>query len=185
MVLGATWPAIVAALAIGGLASLAGGPRSGLLVEPFALAVGLAVAYSTMARDGEYGALLQAGISPRRIGAVVVTMAAAIATVEAALACALQPPSVRTQYAGYVLMALQLPLLASMSLPISVRSRREEPWARMVLLLFAYVFGLVAVAGFGQVAGWAPGLDWFFIDVALAVADVMLYRDIARPRPQI
>jgi len=35
---------------------------------------------------------------------------------------------------------------------------------------------------FGQTAGWAPGSEWFFIDIALLVADVALYRDAAKPQ---
>jgi hypothetical protein len=89
-----------------------------------------------MARDGEYGALVQAGISPRRIGAIVVACALALTLVEAALACAFLRPAVRTEYAGT----------------------------------------------FGHAAGWAPGFEWLFIDVALLTADGILYRDAARPR---
>ncbi|MDP9106274.1 MAG: hypothetical protein M3N49_10125 [Candidatus Eremiobacteraeota bacterium] len=58
-----------------------------------------------MARDGEYAALLQAGIAPRRIGAAVAACALILARIEAAIACAFFRPAARTEYAGYVLAA--------------------------------------------------------------------------------
>ncbi len=102
LVLTATWPALFSAVAIGALAWLVGGPMFCFTAGPFALAVGLAVAYGVMARDGEYAALLQAGITPRRIGAAVVACALVLALVEAVIACAFFKPAVRTEYAGYV-----------------------------------------------------------------------------------
>ncbi len=75
-----------------------------------------------------------------------------------------------------MLAALQLPLMASLALPVAVRSRTEEPWARMVLLLLGYTIVTTMLRVFGASAGWAPGLEWFFIDVALVAADVALYR---------
>ncbi len=182
LVLGTAWPALVGAVAFAGFGWLLAGPMLGLTAGPFALAVGLAVVYGIMARDGEYAALLQAGIAPRRIGAAIVACALAIALVEAAIACALFPPAVRTEYAGYVLAALQLPLMASLALPVAVRSRNEEPWARMVLLLIGYTIVTALLRVFGTSAGWAPGLEWLFSDIALLAADVALYRDTAKPR---
>ena len=175
-VLGATWPALAGAAGVAALAWLTGGPMFGLAAGPFGIAVGLAVAYGNSARDGEFAALLQAGISPRRIGAVVVLCALVLALVEALIACTLFRPAVRTEYAGYVLAALQLPLMASLALPVAVRSRTEEPWARTVLLLIGYAIVTSALRMFGRVAGWAPGAEWFFVDVVLLSADVMLYR---------
>jgi lipopolysaccharide export LptBFGC system permease protein LptF len=181
-VLGATWPVLYVTVGIQALGWLTGGPVAGLTTGPFALAIGLAVAYGIMARDGEYAALLQAGIAPRRIGAAVVVCALVLALAGAALACAFFRPAVRTEYAGYVLAALQLPLMASISLPVAVRSRTEEPWARMVVLLIGYAIVTTMLRAFGRSAGWAPGSEWFFIDVALVAADVALYRDAAKPR---
>ena len=182
LVLAATWPALVVSVAFGALGWLVGGPTMGLTAGPFALAIGLAVAYGVMTREGEYAALLQAGIAPRRIAAAVVACALALALIEAAIACAFFRPAVRTEYAGYVLAGLQLPLMASLALPVAVRSRNEEPWARMVLLLIGYTIVTTMLRVFGTSAGWAPGLEWFFIDIALVAADVALYRAAAKPR---
>ena len=181
LVLEATWPALLGAVALAAGEWLIGGPILGLTAGPFGIAVGLAVAYGRLARDGEYAALLQAGASPRRIGAAVAACALALALVEAAIACAFFRPAVRTEYAGYVLAALQLPLMASLSLPVAVRSRTGEPWARMVLLLIGYAIVTTMLRLFGLIAGWAPGSEWFFIDVALLAADVALYRYAAKP----
>lgn len=180
--LGTAWPALFGALALGTAGWLIGGQSLGLSAGPSALAVGLAVAYGNLARDGEYVALLQAGIAPRRIGAVVVLCVLALAFMEAAIACAFFPPATRTEYAGYVLAALQLPLIASITLPVAVRSRTEEPWARMVVLLIAYTIVTALLRAFGRSAGWAPGSEWYFIDIALVAADIALYRDAAKPR---
>lgn len=182
LVIGATWPALFGTVAVAALAWLIGGPRLGLLAGPYAIAVGLAVAYGVLSRNGEYSALLQAGIAPRRIGAIVVAAALVLALAESASACKFYPPAVRTEFAGYVLLALQLPLVASLALPIAVRSRNEEPWARMVVLLIGYAIVTAVISAFGRAAGWAPGSEWFFIDVALVAADIALYRDAARPR---
>jgi hypothetical protein len=182
LVLGGTWPALGGAIGLGAAGWSLGGPMLGFTAGSFALAIGLAVAYGIIARDGEYAALLQAGIAPRRVGAVVVVCALALALAEAVIACAFFRPAVRTEYAGYVLAALQLPLMASLTLPIAVRSRTEEPWARMVVLLIGYTIVTAMLRVFGQTAGWAPGSEWFFIDVALLVADVTLYRGASKPR---
>ncbi len=185
LVLGAAWPALLTAIAVGALGWVISGPAFGLAAAPYGIAVGLAVAYGAFARDGEYAALLQAGISPRRVGAVVVASALLIGLGEAAIACAFFRPAVRTEYAAYVLAALQLPLIASLALPVSVRSRREEPWARMTLLLIAYAIVVSVLRVVGRGAGWAPGLEWFFIDVVLLSADVALYQDAARPHARV
>jgi lipopolysaccharide export LptBFGC system permease protein LptF len=185
LVLGIVWPALFGAVAFGTGGWLVGGPVLGLTAAPFALAVGLAVVYGMMAHDGEYAALLQAGIAPRRIGAAVVVCAVALALVEAGIACAFFRPAARTDYAGYVLAALQLPLMASISLPVAVRSRSEEPWARMVVLLVSYTVVTTMLRAFGRIAGWAPGLEWLFIDVVLIAADIGLYRDAAKPRRSV
>ena len=182
LVLGTAWPALYGAVGVGAIGWLVGGPMLGLIAGPFALAVGLAVAYGIMAHGGEYAALLQAGIAPRRVGASVVMCALGIALVEAAIACAFFRPDVRTEYAGYVFAALQLPLMASLALPVAVRSRNEEPWARTVLLLIGYTIVTTMLRVFGRVVGWAPGSEWFFIDVALLATDVALYRDAVKPR---
>jgi len=158
------------------------GPILGLTAGPFGIAVGLAVAYGRLARGGEYAALLQAGIAPRRVGAAVVMCALGLALVEAAIGCTFFRPAVRTEYAGYVLAALQLPLMASLALPVAVRSRTEEPWARMVVLLIGYAIVATMLRVLGRNAGWAPGFEWLFIDVALLAADVALYRDATNPR---
>ncbi len=181
LVLGATWPALGGAIALGATGWLLGGPMLGFMAGAFALAVGLAVAYGIMARDGEYAAMLQAGVAPRRVGAVVVVCALGIALAEAVVACAFFRPSVRTEYGGYVLAAMQLPLMASLTLPIAVRSRNEEPWARIVVLLIGYTVVTTMLRVLGQTAGWAAGSEWFFIDVVLLAADVALYRHAARP----
>jgi lipopolysaccharide export LptBFGC system permease protein LptF len=182
LVLEAAWPALFAAVTLAAAAWFLGGPLLGLTAGPFALAVGLAVSYGRLARDGEYSALLHAGITPRRIGAAVVVCALVAALVEAAFACATFRPPVRTMYAGYVFAALQLPLMASLALPVAVRSRNEEPWARMVLLLIGYAIVTTILRVVALRAGWAPGSEWFFIDVALLAADVASYRDAAKPR---
>ncbi len=173
-------PALAAAMLAVGVLWLEG-PIAASTGGAYALAVGLAVVFGRLVRSGEYGALLQAGISPRRIVAAVVAIACALAAIEAVAACALRPPVVRTLYAGYVLAALQLPLLASLALPISARSRREEPWALVVLLLLAYTVAIIAAAVLGARAGWAPGLEWLFVDAALVAADIALYRDLIAP----
>jgi lipopolysaccharide export LptBFGC system permease protein LptF len=182
LVLGATWPALGGAIGLGAAGWFLGGPMLGFTAGAFALAIGLAVAYGIMARDGEYAALLQAGIAPRRIGAAVVACALALALAGAAIASAFFRPAARTEYAGYVLAAMQLPLMASLTLPIAVRSRTEEPWARMVVLLIGYTIVTALLRVVGTTAGWAPGLEWFFIDIALLAADSALYRDAAKPR---
>ncbi|HEY0381145.1 MAG TPA: hypothetical protein VGC72_02995 [Candidatus Elarobacter sp.] len=184
LVLGAAWPALCGAAALATLAWLIGGPALGLTAGPYAIAVGLAVGYAMLAKTGEYAALLQAGIAPRRIGASVVASALLLALGEAAIACAFFQPAVRTEYAGYVLMALQLPIMTSLALPVAVRSHRDEPWARMVLLLIGYAIFTTMLRTAGRTGGWAPGLEWFFVDVTLLAADVALYRETARPRPQ-
>ena len=181
LVVEATWPALLGAVTLTAVAWFAGGPMLGLSAGPFGMAVGLAVAYGRMTRDGEYAALLQAGIPPRRVGVAVVVCAIIIALLEAAVACAYFRPPVRTMYAGYVFAALQLPLVASLALPVVVRSRNEEPWARMVLLLIGYAIVTTIFRVFALGAGWAPGAEWFFIDIALLAADVALYRAAARP----
>jgi lipopolysaccharide export LptBFGC system permease protein LptF len=182
LVLGKTWPALLGAVTLTAVAWLVGGPFLGLTAGPFGIAVGLAVAYGRMAHDGEYAALLQAGIPSRRVGVAVVACALVIALVEAAIACAYFRPPVRTMYAGYVFAALQLPLMASLALPVAVRSRNEEPWARMVLLLIGYAIVTTILRVFALGAGWAPGSEWVFIDIALLAADGALYRDASRPR---
>lgn len=182
LVLGGAWPALFGAVAGGALGWVISGPMLGLGAAPFALAVGLAVVYGNMARGGEYAALLQAGIAPRRIGASVVVCALALAIVEAAIACAFFPPPARTEYAGYVLAALQLPLMASLALPVAVRSRAEEPWARMVVLLIGYTIVITMLRVVGLAAGWAPGLEWFFIVGTLVAVDIALYSDAEKPR---
>ncbi len=182
LMLAGAWPALCGAIGLGAAGWLLGGPMLGFTAGTFGLAVGLTVAYGIMARGGEYAALLQAGIAPRRVGAVVVVCALGIALAEAVIACAFFRPAVRTEYAGYVLAAMQLPLMTSLTLPIAVRSRTEEPWARMVVLLIGFTIVTAMLRAYGQTAGWAPGSQWFFIDVALLVADVALYRDASRPR---
>lgn len=182
LILGTAWPAIVAVVALGAIGWLVGGPRLGLTAGPFALAVGLAVAYGVLARDGAYAALLQARIAPRRIGAIVVACALALAVIEAAIACTFFRPAAPAGYAGYVLAALQLPLMASISLPVAVRSRNKEPWARMVVLLIGYAILTALLRVFARTAGWPLGSEWFVIDVALLAADVVLYRGAAMPR---
>ena len=179
--LGAAWPALLGAVALAAIAWLVGGPILGLTAGPFAIALGLAVVYGRLAYDGEYGALLHAGITPRRVGVAVVVCALVIALFEAAVACALFRPPVRTMYAGYVFAALQLPLMASIALPVAVRSRTEEPWARVVLLLIGYAIVTTILRVFALRAGWAPGSEWLFIDVALLATDVALYRAAATP----
>jgi lipopolysaccharide export LptBFGC system permease protein LptF len=111
-----------------------------------------------------------------------VVCALVLSVVEAAIACAIFRPAVRTLYAGYVFAALQLPLMASLALPVAVRSRNEEPWARMVLLLIGYAIVTTILRVFALGAAWAPGSEWLFIDVALLAADVALYRDATKPR---
>ena len=185
MVLATTWPALFSAVALGAVAWLVGGAMLGLTAGPFGIAVGLAVAYGIMAHRGEYAALVLAGIAPRRIGAAVVVCALVLALLEAALACAYFRPAVRTMYAGYVFAALQVPLMASLALPVAVRSRNEEPWARMVLLLIGYAIVTTIVRVYALHAAWAPGSEWFFIDVALLAADIALYRVASRPRARI
>ena len=182
LVLGATWPAFYGAIGLGAAGWFLGGPMLGFTAGAFSLAVGLAVAYGVMARNGEYAALLQAGIAPRRVGAVVVVCALVLAIAGAVIACAFFRPAVRTEYAGYVLAALQLPLMASLTLPVAVRSRTEEPWARMMVLLIGYTIVTSVLRLLGQSAGWAPGLEWFFIDMALLAGDVAVYHGAAKPR---
>ncbi len=182
LVLGATWPAFYAAIGLGAAGWFLGGPMLGFTAGAFSLAVGLAVAYGIMARNGEYAALLQAGIAPRRVGAVVVVCALVLAIAEAVIACAFFRPAVRTEYAGYVLAALQLPLMASLTLPIAVRSRTDEPWARMMVMLIGYTIVTSVLRLLGQSTGWAPGLEWFFIDLALLAGDVAVYHGAAKPR---
>ena len=72
-------------------------------------------------------------------------------------------------------------MMASLALPAAVRSRNEEPWARVVRLLIGYTIVTTMLRVFGRTAGWSPGLEWFVIDIALVAADVALYCDAARP----
>jgi lipopolysaccharide export LptBFGC system permease protein LptF len=81
-----------------------------------------------------------------------------------------------------VLAALQLPLMASIALPVAARSRNEEPWARMVVVLIGYTLVTTVLRALGRSAGWAPGSEWFFIDVALLAADIALYSIATKPR---
>ena len=185
-VLEAAWPALAASAAVTVLVVRTfATPDTAFATAPYALCVGLAVVYGRWARSGEFTALLQAGVSPRRIAAPVVLIVLVAALLGAAFACALVPPDVPTQYAGYVLSALQLPLMASLTLPIALESRNEEPWARMTLLLFGYAIFSTVVRVAGLATGWAPGLEWFFVDGALLGADVALYRRLARPRAKL
>jgi hypothetical protein len=101
------------------------------------------------------------------------------------IACAFFRSAVRTVYAGYVVAALQLPLMASLARPVAVRSRNEEPSARMVLLLIGYAIVTAILRVFALSAGWAPGSEWFFVDIALLAADVALYPGAPRPRAQV
>jgi lipopolysaccharide export LptBFGC system permease protein LptF len=178
----ATAPALAAAILVLVALWFLEGPIPASTGGTYALAVALAVVFGRLARSGEFGGLLQAGVSPRRSVASVVAIAAAFAVLAAAAACTLRPPSVRTEYAGYVLAALQLPLAASLALPLAVRSRREEPWARMILMLLGYTVAIVAVTAEGRTIGWPPGAEWLFIDAALLATDIALYRDLVAPR---
>jgi lipopolysaccharide export LptBFGC system permease protein LptF len=185
-VLGAAWPALAASAAVTALVVRTfDSPDAALATAPYALCVGLAVVYGRWGRSGEFTALLQAGVSPRRVGAVVVLISLVTALAGATFACAFFPPDVPTRYAGYVLSALQLPLMASLALPTSLESRTEEPWARMALLLVGYALFSTAVRVAGLAAGWAPGLEWLFVDGALLGTDVALYRRLARPRAKL
>ena len=157
-------------------------PRAASFAGAVAIAVALSIAYGRLARSGEYRALVRAGISPRRIGASVVAVCAIAAAIEAAASCAFRVPAVRTEYAGFVLSAAQLPLAASLALPIAVSAGREEPWARMTLALVGYAVALFAVDIVARMNGWAPGLEWLFIDAGLVVADGAAYRYVSRPK---
>ena len=75
--------------------------------------------------------------------------------------------------------------MASIALPVAVRSRNDEPWARMVLLLIGYAIVTTILRVIARSAGWAPGAEWFFIDVALLATDVALYRAAAHPRSRL
>ena len=176
MILGVTWPAIAIAIPCGAELWVIGARVTAFTGAAYALAIGLTVAYASIARTGELRALEAVGIAPRRITASVLAVTLIVAACGAGAACAFGKPAVRTEYAGYVLAALQLPLAASLALPVVRFAGEEEPWAVMVMVLGGYSLGLVALTAFARVQGWAPGLEWLFVDAALLAADVMLYR---------
>jgi hypothetical protein len=158
------------------------GPVSMFLVGAFVIAFGLSIPYGQLGNGREVLALMQAGIPPRRSGAAVVRVMCFAAVCEATAACVLRPPAIRSEYVGYVLLAAQLPLMASAALPISAISQRSEPWARMGLLLLGYALAIVVLRVIGRSNGLAPGLEWMYVDSALLAADVWLYRYLERPR---
>jgi len=185
-VLEAAGPALAAAFAVQVIVlTVFGSGPAALAAGPYALGVSLAVVYGRWSRTGEYFALLLAGISPRRIAASVVAVTLACALVEALAACIRLRPAVPTEYAGYVLTALQLPLMTSLALPVSTRLRNEEPWALMTLLLFGYALCTAIAQSVALGAGWPAGLNWLPVDGALLCADVMSYREAARPRARL
>ncbi|HEX3463165.1 MAG TPA: hypothetical protein VHS78_03815 [Candidatus Elarobacter sp.] len=176
MILGATWPAIVIAIACGAELWAIGARVTAFTGAAYALAIGLAVAYARLSRSGELRALEAVGIAPRRITASVLVVVVVVAACSAVTACSFGKPAVPTEYAGYLLAALQLPLAASLALPVVRLAGDEQPWAVMALVLGVYSIGVVALTAFARVQGWAPGLEWLFVDGALLAADVTLYR---------
>jgi cell division protein FtsX len=182
MLLQATWSSVAIALACELVLWSLGSRVAAFTGGAYVLAVGLAVAYSRLSRRGEIAALRALGVSPRRIAAPALVLAVLAALGGAVLACAIGKPAVRTEYAGYVFAALQLPLAGSLSLPLVVYAGGEEPWAMTCLVLAGYTLAVVALVGFARSQGWALGLEWFFVDAALLATDVLLYRAVARPR---
>ncbi|HTD36149.1 MAG TPA: hypothetical protein VK669_01450 [Candidatus Limnocylindrales bacterium] len=182
MLLEAAWPAVAIALACEALMWSLGSRVAAFIGGAYAVAIGLAVAYARLSRDGELAALQMLGIAPRRISAAVDVLCVLAALLGASIACVFGKPAIRTEYAGYVLAALQLPLAGSLALPVVVYAGREEPWALMCLALLGYTLVVLCVVAFARAQGWAPGLEWFFVDAALFAADVMLYRRLTKGR---
>jgi hypothetical protein len=181
MLLQATWSSVAIALACEVVLWSLGTRVAAFTGGAYALAVGLAVAYSRLSRSGEIAALQALGISPRRIAAPAIVLSVLAAGCGAILACAVGKAAVRTEYAGYVLAALQLPLAGSLALPVVARAGAEEPWAMMCLVLAGYTLLVVALVGFARSQGWALGLEWFFVDAALLACDLSLYRAPGKP----
>jgi len=182
MLLEATWAAVAIALACEALMWSLGSRVAAFTGGAYAVAIGLAIAYGRLARDGEVAALQTLGIAPRRISAAADVLCVLAAALGASIACVLGKPVIRTEYAGYVLAALQLPLAGSLALPVVVYAGREEPWALMSIALLGYTLVVLCIVAFARAQGWAPGLEWLFVDSALFVTDVMLYRGLSKGR---
>jgi lipopolysaccharide export LptBFGC system permease protein LptF len=185
-ILSTTWPALAASAAFEAALWFAGTPEFAATAGAIVLAIGLAIAYGSLAKHGEFLALLAAGIAPRRTGAVVVIGAAIVAAIESAASSVLRPPVLRTEHVAYALSALQPVLIASSVLPLSVRNPGREPWARVLLLLVIYVACLVMVRTLVRVTDSAHGgLYWVYIVAALALYDIFLYRQLTAESPAL
>jgi len=158
------------------------GPVGASVCGTFVVAIGLAIVYGTLAKSGEFTAIVAAGIAPRRAIRSIVAGVVLICTIEAVLACTLRFPAVRTECAVDVFEAIVPAITASIVLPIAVRTRTDEPWAFVFLLLLAYTLTIAAGTIIEHAGVLTPGLFWFFIDCALFAVDALLFRIVFRPR---
>jgi hypothetical protein len=161
------------------------GPVGASVCGTFVVAIGLAIVYGTLAKSGEFTAIVAAGIAPRRAIRSIVAALAAVCAIEAVLACALRTPPLPSGYAGYVLAAIVPAITGSIVLPIAVRARNDEPLTIVFLLLVAYTLAIATGIILERAGALTPGLDWAFIDGALIAANTLLFRDTLyrRARP--
>jgi len=157
------------------------GPVGASVCGTFVVAIGLAIVYGALAKSGEFTAIVAAGIAPRRAIRSIVAGVVLICTTEAVLACTLRTPPVRSEYVAYVLAAIVPAITASIALPIAVRTRSDEPWAFVFLLLLAYTLAIAAGTIMEHAGVLTPGTFWFFIDCALFAADALLFRIVFSP----
>jgi hypothetical protein len=143
--------------------------------------VSLAAVYTDLLRRGEYHGMLAGGIAPRRIVAPVIILLVLLQALVVAFCYRFEHPTVPSAYIGYTLSALQPVLIASLVLPICVRSSAREPWAQVLLLLLGYVACLVVTQMSVRIAGVGAGLYWMYAVPALVAADMLLFRYVSRP----
>ena len=172
-----TGVALSAAVAGEAAAWFLGGPFLAATAGAAIVAIALTVTYRPLSATGQVTALFAGGVSPRRIVGAVTGVLVLTAILEAGASLVLLPsPGTRTESAGYVLAALQPPLIASAVFAICARRRNREPWDFVFMLLFGYVASIVVLKTWSRLNGWAPGFYWLYVDAGLALADVALYR---------
>jgi hypothetical protein len=157
------------------------GPVGASVCGTFVVAIGLASVYGTLAKSGEFTAIVAAGIAPRRAICSIVAGVVLICTIEAVLACTVRVPAVRSECAVDVFAAIVPAVAASIVLPIAIRTRTDEPWAFVFLLLLAYTLAIAAGTIMEHAGVLTPGTFWSFIDCALFAADALLFRIVFYP----
>ena len=95
------------------------GPVGASVCGTFVVAIGLASVYGTLAKSGEFTAIVAAGIAPRRAICSIVAGVVLICTIEAVLACTVRVPAVRSECAVDVFAAIVPAVAASIVLPIA------------------------------------------------------------------